>query len=123
MSNASLYSRLGGYDAIVAFVDELLPRLQGDAALGRFWQHRGADGIARERQLLIDYLASAAGGSMYYTGRDMKLSHVGMQISASDWAAFMGHAAATMAALEIPAAEQADIGAFVATLEADIVEC
>ena len=34
---ASLYSRLGGYDAIAAVVDDLLPRLRADALLSRFW--------------------------------------------------------------------------------------
>ena len=87
----SLYARLGGYDALSAVAGDLLPRLIGDPQLGRFWQHRGADGVAREKQLLIDFLASNAGGPLYYTGRDMKLSHEGMQISAADWASFIGH--------------------------------
>lgn len=54
MANSNLYQRLGGYDGIVAFVDDLLPRLKQDPPLGRFWAHRGDDGIAPERQLLID---------------------------------------------------------------------
>ena len=81
MSGESLYARLGGYDGITAFANELLPRLQGDSQLGRFWQNRGDDGIAREKQLLIDYLCANAGGPMYYTGRDMKITHKGMKIS------------------------------------------
>ncbi len=56
MTEKSLYEHLGGYDVLVAAVDEILPRLANDDQLGRFWQNRGADGIARERQLLIDYL-------------------------------------------------------------------
>ena len=118
----SLYERLGGYDGLTGFVDELLPRLQSDPALGRFWAHRGADGIAREKQLLIDYLAHSAGGPLYYTGRNMKLSHKGMRISQDDWDAFLGHAGATMSALGVPEAEQNDVGAFVQSLKADIVE-
>ncbi len=35
----TLYGRLGGYDAIVTVVDNLLPRLTSDPALGRFWNH------------------------------------------------------------------------------------
>jgi hypothetical protein len=42
MTERSLYQRHGGYDAIAAVVDDLLPRLQSDPRLGRFWQHRGA---------------------------------------------------------------------------------
>jgi len=36
MNQKSLYERLGGYDGLSAFADNLLPRLQGDAQLGRF---------------------------------------------------------------------------------------
>ena len=122
MSDRSLYERLGGYDAITVFVNNLLPRLQGDSQLGRFWQHRSTDGVAREKQLLIDYLCACSGGPMYYTGRDMKLSHAGMKISESDWSAFLQHAAATMEALEIGKAECDDVAAFVLSLKGDIVE-
>jgi hypothetical protein len=82
-----------------------LPRLQADAQLGRFWKNRGEDGVAREKQLLVDFLCSSAGGPLYYTGRDMKTSHRGMQISASDWSAFLGHVNATLDAFRIPRRE------------------
>lgn len=123
MNQPSLYDRLGGYDGILAFVNDLLPRLQGDSLLGRFWQHRGDDGIAREKQLLIDYLCFCSGGPMYYTGRDMKLSHTGMKISDADWATFLRHAGDTMAALQVPEQECDEIAAFVSSLKDDIVEC
>ena len=118
----SLYERLGGYDAIIAFVGDLLPRLKDDAELGRFWRYRGDDGVAREAQLLIDYLCFKTGGPMYYTGRSMKLSHLGMNISEKDWSRFMGHAGDTMSTLGIPDAECAEIAAFVTGLKDDIVE-
>jgi hemoglobin len=122
MNQKSLYERLGGYDGITAFVNDLLPRLEADSQLGRFWQNRGDDGTAREKQLLIDYLCSSSGGPMYYTGRDMKTSHKGMNISASDWSIFLQHASATMKALQVPEQECDDIVAFVLSLKEDIVE-
>ena len=45
-----LYKRLGGYDAIAAVCDDLLPRLMGDAQLARFWQNRAEDSLRREKQ-------------------------------------------------------------------------
>lgn len=122
MSQKSLYERLGGYDGMTVFVNNLLPRLQSDEQLGRFWAHRGDDGIEREKQLLIDYLCANAGGPIYYTGRDMKLSHVGMNISKSDWDLFFEHAGATMQALDVPQQECDDVVAFVSSLKDDIVE-
>ena len=100
----TLYERLGGYDALAAVANDLLPRLQADPQLGRFWAHRGDDGVQREKQLLIDFLCASAGGPVYYRGRDMALTHRGMRISESDWTAFLGHAAATLAKFKVPEA-------------------
>ncbi len=122
MSQKSLYERLGGYDAIAAVVNDLIPRLQGDALLGRFWQHRGEDGVKREKQLLIDFLCSCAGGPMYYTGRDMKTTHKGMQLSERDWTAFLGHLNAMLDGFRVPQAERDEVVAFIQSTKADIVE-
>ena len=118
----TLYQRLGGYDAIAAVADDLLPRLRNDSQLGRFWQNRAEDSIMREKQLLSDFLCANAGGPMYYRGRDMRLSHRGMGISESDWNVFLGHAAATLAKFRVPEAEQRDVVAFVQGPKKDIVE-
>ena len=90
VSKDSLYARLGGYDAIAAVVDDLLPRLRGDSRLGRFWSSpRSADSNNRERQLAIDFISASAGGPTMYLGRSMKMSHAGMGIDREDYAAFM----------------------------------
>jgi len=121
-SKKSLYERLGGYDAVSAVANNLLPRLIADDQLGRFWANRGADGIEREKQLLIDFLSHNAGGPMYYTGRDMTLSHRGMQISQSDWERFIGHLEATLDHFELPDAERGDVLGFIESTKGEIVE-
>lgn len=122
MSNKTLYERLGGYDAICAVSEGLLPRLMSDSRLKRFWDNRGEDGLKREKQLLIDFLCASAGGPMYYTGRDMKISHKGMRISEADWTAFLGHLNATLDAFKVPQTERSEVVAFVQSLKKDIVE-
>jgi hemoglobin len=122
MTGKTLYERLGGYDAIAAVVNNLLSRLMEDARLGRFWQHRGEDGINREKQLLIDYLCMNAGGPLLYTGRDNKTSHKGMGVSETDWEAFMGHLDATLNSFEVPQQERNDVIGFIQGTRADIVE-
>ena len=122
MSNKSLYERLGGYDAIVAVSGDLLPRLMSDSRLKRFWEHRGQDGIDREKQLLINFLSASSGGPMYYTGRDMKTCHKGMKIGEADWTAFFGHVNATLDAFKVPPTERGEVVGFVQSLKNDIVE-
>lgn len=122
MNQQSLYERIGSYDGIAAFVNELLSRLQADKQLARFWQNRGEDGIAREKKLTIDYLCSGTGGPMNYTGRDMIRAHKGMKISNDDWSLFLQHTNATMAALQLPKQECDELVALVLSLSNDIVE-
>jgi hemoglobin len=122
MTEKTLYERLGGYDAISAVVNDLLPRLMSDPRLGRFWENRGEDGIKREEQLLIDFLCSSAGGPLLYTGRDNKTSHKGMGISESDWELFIGHLNATLEKFQLPQQERSDVIEFIESTKADIVE-
>ena len=89
----TLHARLGGSDAMGAVTDDLLPRLRADPQPGRFCRIRGADGVWREKQLLVDFLCASAEGStllrrrgpLCYVGRDMKISHQGMGIDENDW--------------------------------------
>jgi len=118
----SLYARLGGYDAIAAVVDNLLPRLISDERLGRFWAHRGDDGMRREKQLLIDFLCHCAGGPLLYVGRDMNTAHKGMRISENDWSALLKHLKATLDEFQVPAAEKEAVIGFVQSTKAEIVE-
>lgn len=122
MTEKTLYDRLGGYDAITAVVNELLSRLMADSQLGRFWENRGEDGINREKQLLIDYLCTSAGGPMLYVGRDNKTSHKGMGITDSDWDKFIGHLNATLDVFQVPQQECSDLLDFIDSTKADVVD-
>lgn len=122
ISTDSLYVRLGGYDAIAAATDELLARLIGDPQLRDYWKGASINNQRRARQLIVDFMSEAAGGPTYYTGRDMKTSHVGMHIDERDWEAFMRHAAATLDHFGVPGRERDDVLAFFASLKAEIVE-
>lgn len=122
MSTASLYQRLGGYDAISAVVDALMARIKQDERLRRFYDHRGTDGIQREQQLLVDFLSQSAGGPMIYTGRNLKSSHVGMRLTEEDWNRAMHHLSSTLEAFNVPKAETEELMSFHNNLKWDIVD-
>ena len=120
---ASLYTRLGGYDAIAAVVDDLLARLRSDELLSRFWTSpRSVDTHNRERQLALDFIVSAAGGPAFYLGRDMKASHKGMGITKADYAAFMRCLTMSLDTFNVSEPERGEVTAFVTSLEPEIVE-
>ena len=119
----SLYVRLGGYDAIAAVVDDLLPRLREDSLLSRFWTSpRSVDTNNRERQLAIDFIAAAAGGPTIYLGRDMTPAHKGMGISKADYAAFMRCLSVTLHTFKVAEPERGEVVAFALGLEPEIAE-
>ncbi len=122
MSGKSLYERLGGYDAISAVVANLMVRIKNDDKLRRFYDHRGADGIAREEQLLVDFLCASTSGPMVYTGRDMKTLHAGMRLDEEDWKRAMAHLASTLDAFDVPDPERGEVLGFHENLKSDIIE-
>jgi hemoglobin len=122
MSEVSLYTRLGGYDALAAAVDDLLVRVRADGLLGRFWVSPRSNATDnRERQLTLDFMVAATGGPAFYTGRSMKVAHDGMGITSADYAAFLACLNATLDAFEVPATERNEINTLMAGLEAEVV--
>jgi len=120
--STTLYTRLGGYDGITAVVMDLGPRLMGDPKLGRFWAHRGEDGIKREVQLLVNFLCTVTGGPMVYTGRDMKTTHKGMRLDHQDWQLFIGHLNATLDHLGASGPDRDAVVSFIESTKGEIVE-
>ena len=119
--DAPLYQRLGGYDAIAAFVDDLLPRLLSDARIGVYWKGKCKDSLRKDRQLIVDFLCSAFGGPVQYLGRDMKTSHDGLEISEADWIVFEQHVVATLKNLGVSGREYDEVMAATASLKGDVV--
>jgi hemoglobin len=122
MSGKSLYERLGGYDAIAAVTDALMVRIRNDDKLRRFYDHRGADGVAREQQLLVDFLCASSAGPLIYTGRDMTTVHIGMRLDEEDWKRAIGHLTETLEAFEVPEQEKGEVLVFTESLKPEIVE-
>jgi hemoglobin len=118
----TLYHRLGGYDAIAAAVDDLLPRLVGDPQIGVYWKGKCTVSMKKHRQLLVDFLCVATGGPVDYVGLDMKTAHEGLGISESDWDVMVQHTVATLDDLGVAGSEKDEFLAAVATLKDDVVE-
>ena len=119
---ATLYQRLGGYDAIAAVVDDFIGRLIADENLTRFFTGHSNDSKAQIRQLIVDQLCAATGGPCVYKGRDMKTSHAGLGISEADWSASVQHLVATLDKFQVPETEKNEVLGAISAMKADIVE-
>lgn len=121
-AQASLYKRLGGYDAIAAVVDDFIGRLATDPQLGRFFVGHSTDSLRRIRQLVVDQICEATGGPCYYTGRTMKESHAGMKITSAEWDKGVQHLIATLDKFKVGGKEREELLGAVGSLKGDIVQ-
>jgi hemoglobin len=120
-ANGTLYSELGGYDAVAAVTDGLLAKLVADPSLGRFFVGHSESSGKRTRQMIVDFLCEKTGGPCYYTGRSMKDIHTGLKISEADWNAAAGMLVATLKEHNVPQPLQDKVVEFVVSLKPDIV--
>ena len=118
----SLYTRLGGYDAIALVVDDFITRLATDKRFEKFFTGFSDDSKKRLRQHILDQFCAAAGGPCVYTGREMRTSHKGLGITEADWDAAAKHLVAALDRYKVPEAEKNELLAFVVSQKKDIVE-
>ena len=118
----SLYSRLGGYDMIAAFIHDLMPRLRTDPVLAVYWKGISDDSAQKGDQLAINFICEALEGPVHYSGRDMKTAHKGMGITEAEWEDFLSHVAATLDSVGVAAREKAEFLEITAGLKWDIVD-
>src|SRR2546422_9091062 len=120
-TTATLYKRLGGYDAIAAVTDDFVGRLASDPSLSRFFIGHSTDSLKRIRQLVVDQLCFATGGPCVYIGRTMKESHAGMGVTENDWKIAVDHLVATLDKFNVPAKEKDEVLSALTALKKDIV--
>jgi hemoglobin len=116
---ATLYERLGGLDAITAVVEDFVARCADDGRInGKFVR----TDIPRLKKMLVDQVCEAAGGPCTYTGRGMRETHDGMQVTAGEFDALVEDLVATLDHFDVPKAEQGELLGLLGPLRDDIVE-
>jgi hemoglobin len=121
-SAASLYKRLGGYDALAAVTDDFVGLLVSDKQLTRFFNGVSTDSRKRIRQLVLDQLCAATGGPCIYIGRTMRATHEGLGITEDDWNVAVKLLVQTLDKFKVPKAEQGELAKILSTLKTDIVD-
>lgn len=115
----SLYTRLGGYDIIAAFVDNWLALVALDARLGGSFTAMSADTRRRARQRIVDLIAERAGGPVISCRRSMRGVHAELGISRAGSLELMRHARTTLDGLAVPHDARDDLLALIAGREED----
>lgn len=119
----TLYTRLGGVDAISAVVDKFLANVAADNAInGRF-----EAAIANPPQLqllrnnLIDQICAGSGGPCVYKGKTMVAAHTGMNITQNEFNALVGDLVASLDFNNVKDPEKTDLLGILGPMQTDIV--
>ena len=115
----SLYERFGGLGAITAVVDSFVARCAGDDRInGKF----GRTDVPRLKKMLVDQVCEATGSPCTYTGRGMRETHDGMEVTAGEFDALVEDLVATLDEFDVPKAEQDELLGLLGPMRGDIVE-
>jgi hemoglobin len=118
----SLYKRMGGYDAIAAITDDFLSALVNHPQMKRFFLGASESTRTRRRQYIVDFICNKTGGPCAYTGRTMKDSHKGLNISDSDWEILSGLFEQSLRKYGLAEKESGNLMDFITSLRSDILE-
>lgn len=114
----SLYERLGGKEAIIAVVDDATATVAADARINKRF---ASTDVALFKQRFVEQLCAATGGPCTYSGRDMKTVHAGMNISDAEFSALGEDLAKSLGKHKVPAAEQNELLALLASMKEEII--
>ncbi|HEY2804254.1 MAG TPA: group 1 truncated hemoglobin [Gemmatimonadales bacterium] len=114
----SLYSRLGGIDAIRAVVHDFRARVAADDRINAFFRGVNLDSL---EQLIGDQICMATGGPCVYTGRTMLAAHTGLNIHDADFNALVEDLTAALDHFNVPAREKNELLSALAAMKGDIV--
>ena len=121
---ASLYDRLGGKKAIDMVVSDFIDTVGSDQRIQNpMVSERLADiDIGRLKGLVSDQVCMAAGGPCEYKGRDMKSSHMGLDITDAEFDYVVDDLVKTLDQYNVPAQEKQELLALLAPMRTEIVQ-
>lgn len=119
---ASLYERLGGYDAVSAVVDDFAAKLFDDPVVGKRFFGMGDDSRQAFRQKNKNLVCAATGGPCKIISRSASQTHTGLGITASEFNIVAQHLVDTLNDFNVPEKEHNELMAIIGSLRPDIVE-
>ena len=124
MPEATLYDRIGGYNAIASVVDRFSdaiignPKLNANPAL-RQWNETGSlPGLKFMRTL---WVCAVAGGPFSYTGKDMHEAHAHLRITSDEFDEVGAEIAGALDQLGVPEREKQEVLSAIASKKSEVV--
>jgi hemoglobin len=114
---SSIYSQIGGHEALEVVVDDFYDRVLADDELAGFFS---GTNMARLKGRQVEFFAAALGGPEPYTGAPMRQVHQGRGTTMHHFRLVAAHLADSLAAAGVPAEVGEQILAAIAPLSNEI---
>jgi hemoglobin len=123
MESQTLFERLGGSAGIERIVDQVAARhLENPVIRARFQPYLEQPGKLEQLKVhLARFLELGSRGPQRYTGRDMKTTHRGMNISPAEYMAALDDIVAALVACDVDERSRNDVLGLAWSLKGDIV--
>ena len=115
----SLYDRLGRFDGITRIVHDVMENhLANPTIRPRF---AAAKDLDHAKKMAVEFFCAGCGGPEPYTGRDLVLTHTGMNISEQEYMAAMDDILAALEKNDIDPATRGEVTAVLYSLKGQVI--
>jgi hemoglobin len=117
----SLYQRLGGRAKIETIMTDVLANHLKNPVVAPRFAALDAERFERAKAHAIDFFCMGSGGPEVYTGRDMRTTHAGMNVSEQEFVAVLDDILAALDKNQVGAQERQEVLAILYSLKGDVV--
>lgn len=118
----TLWERLGGEKGVKAVVHDVVLSAAEDKKVNFLRDGKYKVDIPALEKSLVEFISSATGGPLKYTGKNMKDAHKGMMISNAEFDALGEIVIASLKKFKVPQADIDELVKIIETTRKDIVE-
>ncbi|MHB1122923.1 MAG: group I truncated hemoglobin [Ramlibacter sp.] len=115
----SLYDRLGRFDGITRIVHDVMENHLANPAIRTRFQ--AAKDLDHAKKMAVEFFCAGCGGPEPYTGRDLVLTHKGMNISEQEYMAAMDDILAALEKNDIDPATRGEVTAILYSLKGQVI--
>jgi hemoglobin len=114
----SLWERLGGEPAVTGVVDDFIANVAADPVIN---QRFARVDMPKLKKLLVEQICEAAGGGCKYTGRTMRESHRGQNVTVAEFNAMGGDMLKSLDKFKVRQREKDELMALLGSMSPEIV--
>lgn len=114
----TLYDDLGGQDALVKIVDQMMVYSLADPRIAESFDNTN---IERFKPILVEHFCALTDGPCTYEGQDMKRVHTGLDIKTFQFNALVENLQKSMRDADVPFKTQNRLLAILAPMHSDVV--